>query len=140
MNNIKLTSQKLLSQLLCRRQMSILISTNFVLISILSLILLSIIHLRLYLNSLLLKCMLIQSVLLLLHLIYLRQLLQLLLVLHLLGWTGVLHVLNDESGLLLELFALFLEAFLLEVRNKHSSLFSFQVQKSSDGSLNFNSG
>tara|TARA_B110000285_G_scaffold231950_1_gene301857 strand:+ start:1760 stop:2014 length:255 start_codon:yes stop_codon:yes gene_type:complete len=84
--------------------------------------------------------MLIQSVLLLLHLIYLRQLLQLLLVLHLLGWTGVLHVLNDESGLLLELFALFLEAFLLEVRNKHSSLFSFQVQKSSDGSLNFNSG
>jgi hypothetical protein len=44
--------------------------------------------------------------------------------------------LNDQSRLLLELFALFLETFLLEVRDEHAGLFSFQVEISSDRALN----
>ena len=59
------------------------------------LILVRISNLGLHLNSLLLEGMLIQSVLLLLHLIDLTQLLQLLLVLHLLGSASELHILND---------------------------------------------
>ena len=38
---------------------------------------------------------------------------------------SILHILNDKCGLLLKLFTLFLETFLLEVRNKHARLFSF---------------
>ena len=124
MNHIELRGQKLLSQFLSCAQMCVLIIERILLIL---LILTLISNLGLHLNSLLLEGMLIQSVLLLLHLIDLTQLLQLLLVLHLLGSASELHILNDQSSLLLKLLSLLLKPFLLEVRNEHASLFPFQI-------------
>lgn len=73
---------------------------------------------------------------LLLHLADLSELLKLLLILHLLLWTGVLHVLSQNCSLHLKLLPLFLQPFLLKVGEEHVGLLPLAVQEPTDGSLN----
>jgi hypothetical protein len=78
---------------------------------------------------------LIHLMILLLKLVDLPQLLKLMLVLHLLLDSSILHIGCDKTGLGHKLFPLLLKSLLLEVRDQHPCLLSLLVQETANRPL-----